>query len=198
MNFNIRPYKSDDKKVIYDICLKTGNDGKDASCLFTDHKLIGHYYAASYVELEPESAFILTLDNNPVGYIIGTKDTSTFNKKSEELWFPKLRGQYKLPDEEANNPDARLIRLIHKGYTLKKEFVDYPAHLHIDILPKGQGKGQGKKLMEFYMDYLKSNNVKGLHLEVSTVNAGAVKFYENIGFKKLVEYEYSIGFGIVF
>lgn len=59
MPFKIRSYQSRDLNRVYDICLKTGDSGKDATKLFDDPRLLGHIYAGPYVTLEPESSFIL-------------------------------------------------------------------------------------------------------------------------------------------
>jgi GNAT superfamily N-acetyltransferase len=92
--------------------------------------------------------------------------------------------------------DATIIRRIHLGNRPKSELSAYPAHLHIDLLPAVQGKGQGKALMNTFMDKLMELNVAGLHLEVGKKNPGAIEFYKRLGFALICEYEYSLAFGI--
>lgn len=196
MSFDIRKFQFSDLSKVYEICLRTGKSGSDASEMYKDHRLLGHYYAAPYVIVEPDSAFILTKDNIPVGYIVGTKNTVEFKNKCEKLWFPVLRDDYELPLPTDKSPDANIIRLIHKGYLIKKELLEYPAHLHIDILPEAQGKGMGKELMTRFIDHLTQNYVPSLHLEVGKKNIGGIKFYERSGFHIIKEYEHSIAYGI--
>ena len=76
-----------------------------------------------------------------------------------------------------------------------EEVKNYPAHLHIDILPLAQGKGYGRKLMETYLNQLRSQNIQGVHLIVSKNNQNAVGFYQQVGFQELKELEESIVFG---
>ena len=192
----IRPYQSSDLESLYKICLLTGDSGKDASKKYKDPKLLGNFYAAPYAVLEPELTFIATLDGKPSGYILGTKNSADFRKRTEEKWFPKLREKYPLPTEEDDSADANIIRLIHKGYVFKEGHIDYPAHLHINLLPITQGKGIGKKIMLTFINKLKELNVEALHLEVGKKNEGAIGFYKKMGFHEIVDYEYSIGFGI--
>ena len=71
-----------------------------------------------------------------------------------------------MPEENDNTPDAKIIRLIHKGHLPKSELLSYPAHLHIDILPEGQGQGMGRKLIEIFCNKLIEMKVQALHLEV--------------------------------
>jgi ribosomal protein S18 acetylase RimI-like enzyme len=73
---------------------------------------------------------------------------------------------------------------------------EYPAHLHIDILPEGQGKGMGRKLIEIFVDALRRQKVKALHLQVGKSNENAVHFYQRVGFHIIKEYERAIAFGM--
>ncbi len=192
----IRTYQESDLELLYKICLLTGDSGKDATEIYSDPKLLGHFYAAPYAIFENELCFIATINNKPAGYILGTKDSKKFREITEKKWFPNLRKQYIMPLESDNSPDAKIIRLIHQGYVLKKELEKYPAHLHIDLLHSIQGKGIGKKIMFSFIDKLKELNVPALHLEVGKSNESAIKFYEKLGFHKLYEYQYSIAFGM--
>ncbi|MEW5844431.1 MAG: GNAT family N-acetyltransferase [Bacteroidota bacterium] len=197
MNLPIRNYRSNDLPKLYEICLRTGDSGKDATHIYKDPMLIGSFYAAPYTVLHPGLTFILAENDLPIGYIIGTDNSEKFFTQSEEIYFPELRKKYPMPDINDTSADARIIRLIHKGHVPKPELLSYPAHLHIDILPEGQGKGMGKKLVETFSNKLREMNVSALHLEVGKRNVNAIMFYERIGFHKIIEYEYSIAYGII-
>jgi len=196
MDLSIRSFKESDLPALYEICLKTGDSGKDASSIYKDPKLLGHFYAAPYAILKTKLVYILAKDDVPIGYIIGTDDSQEFFRITEEKWFPQLRRQYSLPNGTDNSPDARIIRLIHKGHVPRPELLSYPAHLHIDILPEGQGKGMGRKLIEVFKNKLIEMNVTALHLEVGKRNTDAIKFYEKVGFNMIKEFEYSMAFGV--
>jgi len=196
MDLSIRSFKESDLPALYEICLKTGDSGKDASSIYNDPKLLGHFYAAPYAILKTKLVYILAKDDVPIGYIIGTDDSQEFFRITEEKWFPQLRRQYSLPNGTDNSPDARIIRLIHKGHVPRPELLSYPAHLHIDILPEGQGKGMGRKLIEVFKNKLIEMNVTALHLEVGKRNTDAIKFYEKVGFNLIKEFEFSMAFGV--
>lgn len=197
MEFNIRPYHASDLTSLYKICLLTGNSGKDATELLKDPDLIGHFYAAPYGIFDPEVCFVITNIGKPCGYIIGAKDSQKFYERCEKDWFPILRNRYPLRDEDDKSLDARIIKRIHDGHKVKEELLDFPAHLHIDLLPETQGQGLGRKLMEIFINKLKELNVPALHLEVGKANPGAIKFYEKFGFQIIKEYEFSIAFGML-
>jgi ribosomal protein S18 acetylase RimI-like enzyme len=196
MEFDIRQYHPSDLSMLYQICLKTGDSGKDASKIYIDPDILGHFYAAPYAVLEPDLTFILTHYHAPCGYILGTRDSEKFYEKCESDWFPVLRKRYPLPETNDDSPDARIIHLIHEGHKINQDFISYPAHLHIDILPEGQGKGMGRKLIETFIERLQELKITGLHLQVGKKNTGAIKFYGSVGFHVIKEYKYAIAFGI--
>lgn len=196
MKFKIRKYHPSDIKSLYNISLYTSNNGNDVELLKDEPNLIGDIFLKPYVQFEPELCFVLTLENEPCGYIIGTKNTEEFYLKTEKEYFPNLREKYKSLPKDQNARFAVLKKVIQNGHKPKDKFDLYPAHLHINILPIAKGEGMGRKLMDELMNELKSIEVHGLHLEVGKSNINAIQFYEHIGFKIIKDYEYSLVMGI--
>ena len=194
MEFNIRPYHPSDITSLYRICLITGDSGKDASNIYYDPDLLGHIYAAPYVVYEPDLCFVATNSDKPYGYILGTRDSVQFFEKCEKEWFPILRNQYDLPSEEDDSKEAIIIRRLHQKFEAEPDLKNYPAHLHIDLLPQAQGHGLGRKLIEVFIERLGDLNVKGLHLGVGKKNENAIKFYKRVGFEMFKELENAIIF----
>lgn len=195
MSFNIRPYHPTDLMSLYRICLETGDNGQDATPLYNDPDLLGHFYAAPYAVLEPDLCFVLTQNGRPCGYVLGTRDTAAFGQRCETEWFPPLRQSYPLPDSDDQSADAQAIGWLHSGHDQENEFPDYPAHLHIDILPVGQGGGWGRRLLETFFGRLKKVGITAVHLGVSRQNESAIGFYHHIGFHTLGEYPSSYVLG---
>jgi ribosomal protein S18 acetylase RimI-like enzyme len=185
MRFEIRPYHPSDLYALYRICLLTGDSGVDASALYRDPELLGHLYAAPYAVLEPDLAFVLTADGTPVGYTLGARDSQAFAERCEREWFPPLRERYPLPMESDASPDAGRIRHIHRGHYHHSSLAEYPAHLHIDILPVGQGGGYGRRLIETLLARMRDTGVSAVHLGVSPTNHRAIGFYEHVGFHRI-------------
>jgi ribosomal protein S18 acetylase RimI-like enzyme len=77
----------------------------------------------------------------------------------------------------------------------KPWLADYPAHLHIDLLPRIQQKGIGRNLMDALFAELARQKVRGLHLGVGSSNTGAVAFYKRTGFSVLEEEEWGFTLG---
>ena len=53
------------------------------------------------------------------------------------------------------------------------------------ILPKFNGMGYGKKIINFIEEYAKQNKIKYIRLTVYAKNIPAIKLYEKCGFKKV-------------
>ena len=185
-DFSIRSYKSADTSAVYEICLKTGNSGQDATHLFSDPLVLGHIYVGPYMEFEPQSVFILEDDQGPCGYIMGVLDSQTYYQWMHSEWLPKMRVNYKKPTGNLDTWDEteKITDLLFHPVS-QRLLPDYPAHLHIDLLLRAQGKGQGKLLMDRFIDYLKYNKIPGLHLELSSNNDRAFNFYRKYGIEEL-------------
>lgn len=199
MAFQIKNYSSEYHDSIYDICLKTGNSGKGAEHLYDDPMILGHIYAGPYINLEPESAFILHNNGSPCGYIIGALDTQSFFNKVNLDWLPTLQQQYSEPSEDSKpwNKDDKCIHLLFHPEK-PEDLPDYPSHLHIDLLPIAQGKGQGKILMDHFMQYLESQGSRGVHLGLGIQNERALHFYKKYGMIELKRNSDSIIMGLSF
>jgi ribosomal protein S18 acetylase RimI-like enzyme len=196
MSFTIRPYHASDLYSIYQVCLKTGDSGADASHLYADPELLGHLYAAPYAVFEPDLCFALTHQSDICGYILGTGDSAAFAARCEEEWFPVLRSRYPMPAPEDQSADAQIIRRIHIGHSAHTELADYPAHLHIDLLPVAQGQGWGSRLMQRFLEQLRALGVPGVYLGVGIRNQKAIGFYERMGFERLIDQSTWIAFGM--
>lgn len=195
MSFEIRPFRPGDLPALYRICLGTGDAGGDASHLFQDPELLGHFYAAPYAVFEPDLCFVVTHEGDPAGYVLGTRDTAVFHARCESEWFPPLRARYPPPPATDASPDARLIRAIHAGYPRYPELDAYPAHLHIDLLPVAQGMGWGRRLIGQFTTRLAKLGVPAFHLRVGTRNPGAIAFYRRIGLDQIATLPGQIAFG---
>ena len=185
---NIRPYVSEDLPALYQVCLATGDSGNDASHLYHDWKLIGHIYAAPYGVLSPETAFVVEDEFGVGGYIVGPHDTRAFEREMEAEWWPELRTHYADPPEPREDwtPDQRLASLIHHPpHTPKRICEPYPAHLHINLLPRLQAKGIGRVLIRTWLERMAAIGIDQVHLGVGLANERAVRFYRAYGFREI-------------
>lgn len=184
----IRPYRPEDLEGLYQVCLKTGDSGQDASHLYRDKHLLGAIYAAPYGRFSPDLAFVVEDAGQVAGYIVGTADTLAFEGLLEDRWWPMLRAAHADPQATPwaeRTPDQQLVRLFHKPNLVPDAVVAaYPAHLHINLLPHLQGQGLGQRLIDTLAATLAAAGARGLHLGVSEANTRAQRFYDIYGFTR--------------
>ena len=201
MPIQIRPYQPEFLPDLYRICLETGDSGRDASPQFTDPELLGAFFAAPYAILEPDLTFVLQDEAGVCGYILGSRDSNRFADWMKHEWLPRWRAKHPLTVQAHSSPETlryqeRIIGLMHRGYVPYDCVLEYPAHLHIDLLPRAQGQGWGRALMNTFLDRLRELEVPGVHLGVGKSNPGAIQFYERLGFARLEEEEYVLVMGM--
>jgi GNAT superfamily N-acetyltransferase len=175
----LRPYRAGDLDALYDICLLTGDSGADATSLYGDGQLIGHIYAAPYGVLEPGNAFVAEDDEGVAGYIVGTHDTDAFEARLERDWWPALREHYaQVPDVDLTPADRHRIGAIRAPGSNPPDIVaQYPAHIHMNLLPRLRGKRVGSGLLDTWVEQAKRAGVSGIHLGASPTNTGGIAFW---------------------
>jgi GNAT superfamily N-acetyltransferase len=184
----IRAVRPDDLEQIYAISLLTGESGRDASALYDDGKLIGHIYSAPYVQLSPQTAFVAEDDDGVAGYIVGVHDTVAFEAELERDWWPTLRRAYREPlgDPSAWNADQKRIAAIHHPARSPAVMVEaFPAHIHMNLLPRLQGQGMGTRLLDLWLSQARNAGVSGVHLGANADNHNALRFWGSRSFNRL-------------
>lgn len=141
-----------------------------------------HYY----LEKEPENCFVAVDENdNPIGYVYGASDYDKY-----QVNFSEYVQKIAEIDNRRYLSEALIEMFDHAIY---KE--DYPAHLHIDILPDYQSKGIGSQLINEFCNNLKAKGIKGVMLIVGSDNTGARRFYERNGFTLLQDMPTGAAYG---
>ncbi|MDQ1046208.1 GNAT family N-acetyltransferase [Streptomyces sp. V4I2] len=183
----IRPYAPADRPALDDICVRTAHVGQDSRPHHADPSIFPAIFAAPYVHLEPELAFVLDDGRGQaVGYILGTADTPRFVEDYRAKWLPLVADRYPEPRTPPRSPDDEIVPLLHHPERmLVPEVAAYPAHLHIDLLPEWQGRGYGRALMEAFLGALRTKGVPAVHLSMLTANTSARSFYDRLGFNEI-------------
>ena len=196
----IRPYRPSDRAAVSEICVRTADAGADATGMLSDDALWGDLFAVPYVVRHPDLAWVVESDDGrTIGYVVATDDTDAFFAWFRDVWWPAFRETRPRPAEAKSREE----KLIEYGYGRAPGLdaattADYPAHLHIDLLPETQGKGLGRALIETLFAELRRRGVRGLHLGMDPANSGAAAFYERIGLVRLAESADGLTYGISF
>jgi ribosomal protein S18 acetylase RimI-like enzyme len=182
----LRAYRPDDLEALYTIALRTGDNGADASAAYADPKMVGHIYAAPYAVLEPGLAFVVEDAEGVAGYIVGALDTHAFERRLERDWWPALRAAYAdpsgTPPEGWSADERRCFQIHHPDRTPRRVSEPWPSHLHINLLPRLQGQGFGRRLIDRWLRAAADAGSTGAHLGVGGPNTRGVRFYRGYGF----------------
>ncbi|GAA1525697.1 hypothetical protein GCM10009761_29740 [Agromyces terreus] len=190
----IRAYRSDDRADVARICLLTASGGSDATGVYSDDSLMPEVFALPYVTYAPELAFVVDDGSGrAVGYIIAVADTAAFIDWWKREWTPGFVSRHPSPGPATSHaPSFTEADLLKAGSDPERmriaELGEYPAHLHIDLLPELQGKGFGRRLVETLRDALAERGVPGVHLSMDPNNTSARAFYDRLGFRELASH----------
>lgn len=184
-----RTYRPEDKQAITEICYQTGYMGESVAGRFKDRDLFGELFAYAYLSYRPEMCFVAEVDARVVGYCIAAADTKDFKQ-----WFNKHHKKQiikRIIQKTLWCHPYDVFQLISWDFKSKRHppqlFVDYPAHFHINVLARHQRSGIGSELIQTVIQNLKQQQVSGIHLQTSSRNTSALKFYEKQGFLRVYE-----------
>ena len=187
--FDIRQATSADREAAYWVCLKTGDHGADGEALFADDPdALGRIYVGPYLEFEPELALVLEDNEGICGYCLGAMDSRKLFERYEREWRPGLAKRYPEPvgDPSRWTPTEQVYHLYHHpDYFCPEPYELYPSQLHIDLVPRAQGRGLGRRLVDEVVSRMESNGSPGVHLGMSARNERAHGFYLKLGFEEL-------------
>ena len=160
--------------------------GNSIDPVFEDRELFADYLTRYYTDIEPESSFVLELEGVVKGYLLGSYRPfrqQLFNFFNNLALF--TRGMAKYPFY--NHPTRDFI-----GWILRNSWREVPttprrcAHFHFNILPEAQGLASTTKLMNSYLDHLRSKGVRQVYGQVVTFESRrGARVFERYGFQVL-------------
>ena len=114
-----------------------------------------------------------------VGYILCEPSFNNWERNYTKCFMPKLE---KLSPEHA--------KMRHEEFEHYREIAkEYPAHLHINILPEFQGQGIGGRLIGALEAHLIKKGVRGVHLTTSVKKVPSIKLYERNGYELKAQFD---------
>jgi ribosomal protein S18 acetylase RimI-like enzyme len=182
----VRKYVEGDREAIQEICYLTGYMGASAERFWRHKQSFVEMWTSYYINREPESIYVATIDEAVVGYLTGCVDTSLATQsfsaqiiKHGLLFRPGTAG-FLWRGIIDSITDKQAVR----GVSMDER---WPAHLHINLLPAARGSGLGRALMESWLAQLRKSGSPGCHLSTLVENTGAVSFFERMGFNRYAE-----------
>lgn len=182
--FIIRPYKEKDREAVRKICCDTAFMGQPVEIIFDDREIIADIFTLFYTDYEPESAFVAEFKEKVIGYLVGCKNIAEKERVFFRFVLPGILVLFIKRRFIFKKKTLRLVFHAIKSFLrgeLKKPILkQYPADLHINVDKDFRRFGLGTKLMDAFFEYLRKNNVIGIHL--TTYSEQGRKFFMKIGF----------------
>ncbi len=185
----IRPYQPTDRESVFRIGADTAYFGAPVEAYMEDRNVFLDGFYAYYTDLEPEHAWVASADGEVVGFITGCVDSQAHGQKYMRFILPRLlakifQGKYRFGRRSFEYFWGILTGWVRREFT----HVDrkaFPAHLHINVMADWRGHKLGQRLMQAYLDQLRTLGIRGVYLDTTSLNETACRMYEKFGFRIL-------------
>lgn len=182
----IRKFLPADRARVRELCCATGFLGESIAPVFEDLEIFADYLTAYYTDWEPESAFVLMLDGEVCGYLLGSRQPfrqRCYNLYSNSVLFVRGLWRYR-------RYNAASKKFVH--WILRQAWREVPAapvgmaHFHLNLLADARQLSTTVELVDAYLKYLCEHGEKAVfgQMVVFGDRRGA-KMFERYGFKVL-------------
>lgn len=184
--FQICPYENIYREEVRKLCCETGFLGNPIDPVFEDRELFADYLTQYYLDHEPESSFVLLVDGEIKGYLLGSRRPLRHQLHG---FFQNIslviRGLLRYPNY--NSASKKFVRwILTKG---RGEVPPAPRnipHFHINLLAEARNVSSTRAIMDAYLIYLTNCGEKQVCGQMVTFhNRRGTKMFERYGFKLL-------------
>ena len=181
--FAIRSYRSSDRETVRKLCCQTGFLGEPIDPVYEDRQLFADFLTTYYTDHEPESSFVVEIDGEIRGYLLGSR--KPLRNQLYSFWqnislFLKALTRY----FRYHDRSRRFIR-----WTLVHGWREVPAaprrvpHFHINLLPDARKMSTTRALISAYLSYLYRCGEKRVYGQIVTFESRrGEKMFERYGF----------------
>ena len=180
----IRSFRASDRDAVRELCCQTGFLGTPIDPVYEDRELFADFLTTYYTDHEPESSFVLEMDGELKGYLLGSRRpliNQLYSFQQNVVLF--LRALLRYPRYNARS--RRFIRwMMMNGW---REVPAAPArtpHFHINLLPEARKMSTTRALMSAYLSYLYRCGEKRVYGQIVTFESRrGEKMFERYGFQ---------------
>ncbi len=184
--FTIRKFRPEDRARVRHLCGETGFLGNPIDPVFEDRELFADYLTAYYTDWEPESSFVLEVDGELRGYLLGSRHPlrqQLYNIYQNASIF--LRGILRYP-RYSDASRAFVKWIICNGWREVPASPRRCAHFHINLLPDARNVPTTRALMDAYLQYLADRGEKQVYGQMVTFESRRnTRMFERYGFRVL-------------
>jgi hypothetical protein len=182
--FVIRSYRTSDRAAVRKLCCQTGFLGEPIDPVYEDHELFADFLTTYYTDHEPESSFVLELEGEICGYLLGCRRPLLNQLYSFQqnlvLGFRSLL-RYRRYKERSR---------LFVRWVLSHGWREVPAaprrtpHFHINLLPEARKMSTTRSLMSAYLSYLYRCGERQVFGQIVTfASRRGERMFERYGFR---------------
>jgi len=192
-SIKIRNYQIEDRDIVRKISLESIFLGENRGSIFDD-EILADLLTIYFTDYEPLSCFVAVKGNQVIGYIMGAQDVRKMRRLTKYKIVPRLIYKALGRRQLLRRNNLILTKNIISSY-LKGEFIspdfskEYPATLHINIRAEDRRKNLGSLLVDYFLDFIKKKNIRGVHFGV--MSESAKDFFIKLNFNILFTGKYS-------
>ena len=180
----IRKYQPSDRAIVRKLCCDTGFLGNPIDPVFEDRNLFADFLTGYYTDWEPESAFVLEVNGEVKGYLLGSRRPylqQAYNVYQNAGLF--LRGIFRYL--RYNQASRRFVHwIVFQGWREVPAAPRRTAHFHINLLPEARNVASTRVLMDAYLKYLHEHGEKRVYGQMVTFESRrGSKMFERYGFR---------------
>jgi len=180
----IRSYRASDRDAVRRLCCQTGFLGDPIDPVYEDRELFANFLTTYYTDREPESSFVLEVDGELKGYLLGSRKplrNQLYSFGQNISLFFRALARY----PHYNACSRRFIRwMIMNGWREVPAAPRRTPHFHINLLPEARKISTTRPLMSAYLSYLYRCGEKRVYGQIVTFESRrGEKMFERYGFR---------------
>ena len=184
--FAVRSYQPSDREAVRDLCCQTGFLGKPIDPVFEDRELFADFLTDYYLICEPDSAFIVTVDDAVRGYLLGCR-------------FPRRHQMFSV--RQSVSLGAKALFRVARYQAESRRFIQWIAlnawrevpeaprdvgHFHMNFLSEVKRIAVFRAVLEQYLRFLADHGVKQISAQMVTFDERrTLHLFERYGFRLL-------------
>jgi ribosomal protein S18 acetylase RimI-like enzyme len=180
------------------VCFETGLMGDPMLDQFGDRDTFAHLFCDWYLMNRPDTCWVVDDgDGEVVGYLIASPDRPDESAHQRQVLTRHLLGRGVILRPSTMGFFVRAVTDLttdRGALTSPVDPEEYPAEMHINLLPDLRGHRLGSQLMDALMDALRIRSVPGVQLSAFGENLDAIAFFESQGFEAVGELVPNPGF----
>jgi hypothetical protein len=184
--FAIRNYRPADRDAVRRLCCETGFLGQPIYPVYEDAELFADFLTTYYTDHEPESCFVLELDGELRGYLLGCRKSlrnQLYSFYQNVCLFLRALLRYRRYNEHSRR---FILWILMNGWREVPAAPRRTPHFHINLLPDARSYSNTRALMSAYLSYLYRCGEKRVYGQIVTFESRrGEKTFERYGFKVL-------------